>query len=556
MQATLLTLTLSWILLATPWSATAAPGPAPLLPPRVEKAIADRIAAGEYPAMVVAVVDGDRSEVRGFGKLANGKAPDADTIFQIGSVTKTFTATLLAEAVERGAVTLDTPVGDLLPGFRIPSRDGKEITLGELAMQISGLPRLPDNMHPANPKDPYADYDAAKLEKFLSTYKLPREPGAKYEYSNLGFGLLGYALAQRAGTSYAGLLQTSIFQPLGMASTSATFEEPLGPRWAAGRDAGGQPAQPWRLDALAGAGAINSTGADMLSYLQANMGRGKGVLKTAMRLAHQPRRKIGENEHIGLAWMTRHDKDGDVVWHNGMTGGYASFMGFTADGKRGVVILTNVARSVDDLGFATLLRDASLAPSEKQIAMTPQQLDAYAGAYQLGPKFFLNVFRQDDQLFAQATGQGSFPIYPSATDNFFARVAGIRIDFRRGESGEVASLVLHQNGHDTPAPRLNAGIAAESGEHQRVRLDDAVLKQYVGRYRLAPGAVFEITLQDSQLMAQLTGQPAYPVYASAKDEFFYTVVDAQLSFKRNPQGKVDALILHQNGADRRAPRIR
>lgn len=527
----------------------------PLLPARVEQAITKRIAYGEYPAMVVAVVDGDRSHVYAFGKLANGNAPDAGTVFQIGSVTKTFTATLLAEAVDKGEVKLDTPVASLLPGFKLPSRDGKPITLGELASQFSGLPRLPGNLDPANPQDPYADYDAAKLKAFLASYKLPRDPGASYEYSNLGFGLLGYALAQHAGTSYTKLVKTRLLQPLGMASSSATFDEPPGPDWATGHNVEGKPAQPWHLGVLAGAGAINSTGTDMLRYLEANAGRTTGPLPTAMRLAHKPRREVAPNERIGLAWMTRHDKDGDVIWHNGMTGGYASFMGFTADRRRGVVILTNAAQSVDDLGFATLLADAPLAPAQKPIAMTPRQLDAYIGEYQLGPGFTLTVFRDGDQLNARATGQGAFPIFPSATDAFFARVAGIRIDFERGKDSKVSSLVLHQGGHSTPAPRLDAAAIEKASGHRNFHLDAAILKQYVGHYQLAPGVVFDITLENGQLKVQLTGQPAFPVYPSARDEFYYTVVDARLSFTRNADGKVDAVILHQNGADKRAPRL-
>jgi D-alanyl-D-alanine-carboxypeptidase/D-alanyl-D-alanine-endopeptidase len=527
-----------------------------LLPARVERAIHERIAAGEYPAMVVAVVDGDRSHVYAFGTLDDGKAPDANTIFQIGSITKTFTATLLAEAVENGKLKLDTPVAKLLPGFTIPSRGGKPITLGELAMQVSGLPRLPANMRPPNPRDPYADYDAAKLKGFLATYKLPRNPGSQYEYSNLGFGLLGYALAQHAGTSYAELLQSRIFKPLHMASSSATLSEPLSARWAMGHGMDDQPATPWHLGVLGGAGAISSTGADMLRYLRANMGRSDGSLEAAMRLAHRPRRDIGRNVRIGLAWMTRHDKDGDAVWHNGMTGGYASFLGFTADGRHGVLILTNIAASVDDLGFATLLADAPLAPAEKQISMTPQQLDAYVGEYRLGPKFILHLFRDKDQLLTQATGQGILPIYPSATDAFFARISDIRIDFKRNKNGEVTSLVLHQNGHDTSAPRLDAEAIERSSGHKVVHVDPATLRQYPGRYQLAPGKVFDITLRHDQLSAQLSGQPAFPVYPSAKDEFYYTVVDAQLSFMRGADGKVDALVLHQNGTDRTAKRVR
>ncbi len=532
----------------------AAPTTAPLLPERVQKAITQRIAAGEYPSVVVAVVDGDQSHIYTFGTLADDKAPDADTVYQIGSVTKTFTATLLAEAVDRGEVKLDTPVAKLLPDVTIPSRDGKSITLGELAMQDSGLPRLPTNLKPANIQDPYAGYDAAKLKGFLAGYKLPRDPGAKYEYSNLGFGLLGYALARHADMSYPALLEGRIFKPLDMASSNATFTTP-GPRWATGHDDTGKPAPPWHLDALAGASAVNSTGADMLKYLEANLGRGHGPLLSAMRLAQKPRRAIGGDERIGLAWMTRHTGDGDVVWHNGMTGGYASFIGLTADGKRGVVILTNIARSVDDLGFATLLPGAPLAPAEKQVAMTTEQLDAYVGDYRLAPDFILHVFRKDDQLVARATGQGAFPIYASATDHFFARVADIRIDFHRDKQGKVTSLVLHQDGHATRAPRMDAAATEKADQHHPVQLDEATLHQYVGRYQLAPGAVFDITLKGSQLMAQLADQPAFPVYASARDEFYYTVVDAQLSFKRGPDGKVDALVLHQNGVDQRAHRL-
>lgn len=241
-----------------------------------------------------------------------------------------------------------------------------------------------------------------------------------------------------------------------------------------------------------------------------------------------------------------------------MTGGYASFMGFTADGRRGVVILTNVAKSVDDLGFATLLADAPLAPlapTEKPIAMPPRQLAASIGEYQLAPGFILTVFRNGDQLHAKATGQGVCQIFPSAADAFFSRTAGIRIDFRRGADGKVTSLVLHRNGHDSEAKKLDAASIGKASGHPTIHVAVTTLRQYVGRYQLAPSMVFEITLENGQLNALLTGQPAFPVYPSAKDEFYYTVVDAQLGFQRDAGGQVDAVVLHQNGTDRRAPRM-
>lgn len=539
----------------TLWLAGAAYAAPSLLPARVERAARSYVAAGEYPALVIAVVDGDKSRVYAYGRLADGKAPDADTVFEIGSVTKTFTATLLAEAVESGRDTLDEPVAKLLPGFSIPSRGGKQITLGNLAEQRSGLPRLPTNLHPADPGNPYAGYGAAQLKAFLADYQLPRDPGSQYEYSNLGVGLLGYALARQRGTTYGKLLQGEVLRPLGMTRTGVTITPAMHAHLALGHGASGKPTENWDLDVLAGAGALKSTGADMLRYLEANMGLAKTPLDAAMRFAQRPRVAVGKNEKIGLVWMTRHDPDGDVVWHNGMTGGYASFMGFTADGKRGVVVLANMQDSVDALGFAALLPDAKLPPPEKAVTLAPPALEDYTGSYRLAAHFILTIRRKGDQLYAQATGQGALPIFPSARDEFFARIENIRISFRRGKDGKVTGLVLHQNG-DHPAPRISAAQAQAAVRPARaVTLPPALLHQYVGRYRLAPGAVFDITLAGDQLYARLTGQPALPVYASARDRFFYTAVDAQLGFERDAKGNVDALVLHQNGADRRAPKI-
>ncbi|HEY0180379.1 MAG TPA: serine hydrolase domain-containing protein, partial [Dokdonella sp.] len=170
--------------------AAAAGATAPVVPPRIADAAATYVEAGTYPALVVVMVDDGRDQIAGFGRLADGRAPDAHTVFEIGSVTKTFTALLLAARVQAGAATLETPVASLLPDFAVPSRDGHAITLGLLAEQFSGLPRLPGNLAPADLGDPYADYGRARLQAFLAGYALPREPGAAYEYSNLGFGLL------------------------------------------------------------------------------------------------------------------------------------------------------------------------------------------------------------------------------------------------------------------------------------------------------------------------------------------------------------------------------
>jgi D-alanyl-D-alanine-carboxypeptidase/D-alanyl-D-alanine-endopeptidase len=519
------------------------------LPERVEKAAQDRIAAGIHQTLVFGVVDGDHSEVVAFGTLDGGKAPDGDTVYEIGSITKTFTATLLAQAVLAGRVTLDTPVARLLPDFKIPSRGAKEITLGLLGTQYSGLPRLPSNLLPKDLGNPYAGYDAAKLKVFLAEYQLPRDPGAEYEYSNLGFGLLGYALAQSEHTGWGALTDERILKPLGMTMTGAAFSDAMRAHLAPGHDSTGNAAKNWDIDALAGAGAIRSTANDMLRYLKANMGVDPSSLTAAMKLAQAPRSDVFKSSRIGLAWMTTRT---GIIWHNGETGGYRSFLGFTADGRHGVVILSNTAVDLDDLGFATLNPRAQLSPAYKAIVLPAASLDEVVGTYRLPDKALLKVFRVNDAMFVQLSGQGPVPVFPSAPNEFFAKAVRASASFTRDANGVVTGLVLHQNG-DHAAPKLAASELPP--ELKEIAFDAATGGDYVGKYQFDFGAVLDVTLKGDHLEAQLTGQGALPVFASAKDMFFYKAVDAQVDFERDGGGKVIALVLHQNGRDIRAPRI-
>ena len=323
---------------------------------------------------------------------------------------------------------------------------------------------------------------------------------------------------------------------------------------AAGHDGDGHAVPSWNFDAVAGAGAIRSTGNDMLRYLRANMGVTKTALSPAMKLAHEPRRDIGKDARIGLAWMTKSAKPHDVIWHNGATAGYVSMIGFTGDGQRGVVVLANIATSPEELGFAALLDDAPISKTQdyKTLAMDASALGSYVGIYKLADTKLLTITRQDNQLLAQATGQGPFPIYPRAKNEFFAKVADISLTFQRDTKDNVSGLILHQHG-DKNAPKLGAADAAAA--NKGIALDAATLHGYVGRYQLGPDAVFDFTVNDGQAYMALTGQPSFPIFASAKDKFFYTVVDAQLDFERSDKGSVVAVVLHQNGQDQRAPRI-
>jgi D-alanyl-D-alanine-carboxypeptidase/D-alanyl-D-alanine-endopeptidase len=409
--------------------------------------------------IAIGTIEGGKTEMIVRGESDGSHKLDRDTVFEIGSVTKTFTATLLVEMVQAHEVALDDPIEKYLPtGAKAPTWSDQHVTLLDLATQNSGLPTLPSNMTPRNPTDPYADYTPAKLYEFLASYTLTRAPGTKYEYSNLGFGLLGRLLANRAGTSYDALVRKRIVQPLGMNATGGVATDIVLAHLAPGHDADGTRVHAWSFDALAGAGSLRSSLADMLKYLSANM-NGTGPVADAMRVAQTPQRDAG-TERIGLAWMTR--LPSKTVWHNGATYGYASFIGFSGDRTRGIVILANAFTTIDDIGFHWLDPSFPLVRSYHAIAIDPKLVNQYEGRYALdfsrinpnAPPLVLVVSVDDGKLYAKLGDQPTFRIYPYGPDQFFYRIVDAQITFTLIANGKATGLVLHQNGLDIPAKRV------------------------------------------------------------------------------------------------------
>ena len=419
----------------------------------------ERVESKRSAGIVVGIVDEAGRRVVAYGNAGSADKPlDGNSVFELGSITKVFTASLLADMVRRGEVKLDDPASKYLPAtVHLPSRNGKEITLLDLATQTSGLPRLPGNLAPKDPKNPYADYTVEQLYDFLSHYTLTRDIGEKYEYSNLGVGLLGHVLSRKAGMSYEELVTKRILEPLGMKDTAITLSAPMRARLAPGHDAGGAPVGLWDVPTLAGAGALRSTANDMLKFLAANLDAGDGPLPSALRETHKGRRPTGmPNLEIGLAWHIFHRFGNDLVWHNGGTGGYHSWIGFLTAKKVGVVVLSASSPDIDDIGLHLVEPRFPLtqAPREhKQSNVSVETLEACVGEYALTPAFSITVTRDGNALFIQATGQPKVPIFPESETEFFLKAVDAQITFVR-EQGRVTGLVLHQNGNDAPGRRV------------------------------------------------------------------------------------------------------
>ncbi len=328
---------------------------------------AARAEARRHPGVVIGAVDavsGQRTVLgRGRTRRPDGPAPGADTLFEIGSITKVFTGLLLAVAAVRGEVTVDTPVGALLPGVAIPDRGGVAITLEQLSTHRSGLPRSPVGLRAElrtgvlGGRNPYADLTTERVLDLLARTPLRRTPGTgPIAYSNLGSGLLGIALVRAAGAdSYADLVQSRICAPLGLADTTV-LEHADPRRLATGHRSRRRPVDHWTLTGLAGAGALLSSGADLLTFLSAQLRPESTPLAAAIRLSQQPRhteRRYG----IALGWITTTSRTGlRLLWHNGGTGGFRSFAGLRPDRGTGVVVLANSRRAPEPAGLRLLTR--------------------------------------------------------------------------------------------------------------------------------------------------------------------------------------------------------
>ena len=438
--------------------------------------------------IVVGVIDAKGRRIVSYGSLEKGdkRQLDGDTLFEIGSITKVFTALLLADMVQRGEVKLDDPISKYVPTTaQIPQRDGRQITLVDLATHTSGLPRMPANFRPKDPANPYIDYTNEQLYTFLSSYELIRDVGVKFEYSNLGFALLGQGLAHRAGTDYETLVESRICEPLGMKSTRITLTPEMEGRFAVGHSSDLVTVSRWDLPSFAGAGALRSSANDLLNFLAATMGYTHTKLAPAMKIMLSVKRPTGGAFiDTGLGWTIDTRGGGEIIWKNGGTGGYRTFIGYAPGTGVGMVALSNTSTNAgaDDIGLHLLDARFPLEVPEgspRETAVSASVLDGFVGHYELTPSFILSVTREGDQLFVQATGQTRSAVYSKSDKEFFYKVVDAQISFQTDPQGQTTALVLHQNGRDQSAKRISDSEAKQ--------LEDALAKRFKDQ-TAAPGS--------------------------------------------------------------------
>ncbi|ERJ59797.1 serine hydrolase domain-containing protein [Sphingobacterium paucimobilis] len=305
-------------------------------------------------ALAVGVIHNGKTNTFYYGETVKGDSlslPKENTLFELGSITKIFTATLLADLVDKNIITLEDTISKYLPDSVAQNQYLQQITFKQLANHTSGLPRLPDNLEKStkfSASDPYAQYSRKELFSYLKNIHLDVISGDRFEYSNTGFALLGELISIISKKSYTQCVADIITTPLSLSNTLEKVN-PKTQQITKVYSATGTEVPVWQWQAFVGAGGLKSTIADMLRFIQIQFKMPEAPLEQALALTRQFTYYLPPSTDIGLAWHMNMVNDVVQYWHNGGTGGSSTFIAIVPDTKSAIIVLANSALSVDEI---------------------------------------------------------------------------------------------------------------------------------------------------------------------------------------------------------------
>ena len=472
------------------------------------------------------------------------------TKFRLGSITKQFTAASILLLEERGKLTLDDPIKKYVPDA---PKEWDKITIFNLLTHTSGIPNftgLPDYKT--------LKLDAMPVAKTIVTVRdkpLDFPPGEKMSYSNSGYLVLGHVIETVTGGSYEKFVTDNIFTPLGMKDSGYDSNTAIIPRRASGympSPAGPVNAGFLHMSIPHAAGALYSTTEDLLRWQQGLFG-GKVVSPASLAKMTTP---FKDNYALGLTVQTANGRK--VIQHGGGIDGFNTFLAYYPDDRLTVAVLANIngqtpnqiAAKLADLAYGVAVQ---LTSERKEITLPVATLSKYVGTYELQPGVDMMIRLDGDHLTTQLTGQQQFPIFAESETRFFLKVVDAQLEFVKDAAGAVTHAVMYQNGRNREVRRTSTTVAAPP-EHKEIAVPAATLARYVGTYQMQPNVEMSITLEGNQLMAQLTGQQKFPVFAETETLFFFKIVEATLEFQKDADGAVTGLRLRQGPINTLAPR--
>jgi CubicO group peptidase (beta-lactamase class C family) len=472
------------------------------------------------------------------------------TKFRLGSITKQFTAASILLLEERGKLKLEDPIKMYVTDAP-PAWD--RITIFNLLTHTSGIPNFTS----------LAEYKTLQLSdtppaKTIATVRdrpLDFFPGEKMSYSNSGYILLGYVIEKITGASYEQFVRDNIFTPLGMKDSGYDSNSAIIERRAAGYSP--SPGGPINagyvhMSIPHAAGALYSTTEDLLRWEQGLFG-GKVVSAPSLKKMTTP---FKNNYALGVVVQTADGRT--VVNHGGGIEGFNTFLAYYPDDKLTVVVLSNINGTTPNAiasKLATVAHGGTIQTNSdrKEITLPAATLEKFVGTYEVAPGMSMWIRLQGDHLTTQLGGQPQFPIFAESATRFFLKAVDAQLEFVTGADGAVTAAVLHQNGRDLNAARTSATVVGPP-EHKEITVPVNTLSKYTGAYQMAPTVDLSITLEGTQLMAQLTGQQKFPIFAESATLFFYRVVEATLEFQLDAGGAATGVRLRQGPVNQLAPR--
>ena len=516
---------------------------------------------GDKPGLAVLVAqDGKILFERGYGlaDIEHHVPVTPQSQFRIGSITKQFTAAAILKLQEQGKLSVQDKLSKYIPDFP----RGGEVTLHHLLTHTSGI-----HSYTSKAGFMHSVTNATTTEALIDSFKhdpYDFDPGQKWAYDNSGFLLLGYIVEKVSGQPYSDFLRTTFFEPLGMTNTGVYRKglhlphEALGYQYTDGKFSR---AKDWDMSWAGGAGAIYSTVEDLYRWNEA-LFNGKVLTPASLKAAFTPV-KTRENKEdsspdgYGYGWMLSTLRGAQEISHGGGLNGFSSYLLRVPAKHFTVVALANALPTAPGVEPAILAQEATefclgqqlppRAVPQLGLKISPAALDALVGRYDYGGPI-LTVEREGSHLFAQLAGQSRYEIFPQSETTFAWKVAEARVTFVKGPDGKVTEAIHHQNGMTIHAPRL-PDLAA-------VKVDSTALEAFVGKYDYGEGKeILTVTREGDRLYAQLTGQSRCEIYPSSPNQFFWKVVDAQVTFVKDASGKTIKAIHHQGGHTLEAPKI-
>ncbi len=492
------------------------------------------------------------SEGYGYSDFTQNIENKPQTRYSIGSVTKQFAAVSILKLSETGLLNLDDKVSKYIPDFP----HGDEISIHNLLTHTSGLVNYTDLQE-------FLTFDLTnkepkKILELIEDMDLVAKPGEMFQYSNTNYLLLGIIIEKITGRTFEDNLKDMV-STLGMEDTGLIY----------GKGGGLNDATPYVgylevqeidddlvLTQAYAAGSMYSTVEDLYRWDRAIKSHKILHEKATNEMFKEHINILGAGDY-GYGWMIDDTDMGREIYHGGNTLGSTSYIGRLEDKDITIIILTNngaynTTKLKNDLLAITLDKEYEIPRPLKAIEIKDKELySKYAGKYEFINGTYLDIIEDDNKLYAQATGQPAFEIFPKTTTEFFARIAEINIEFKTNEEGKATELVFNQLGIEFTCKRVK-----DKEEKIEVEIDPKIYDVYVGEYKLAEGVIVNITKEDDKLYSQITGQDKLEIFPSSETEFFYKVVDAKITFEKDDKGKVTSLTFSQMGRDMKSDKIK